>query len=73
MGYPMRKHNTLLSKNIRNIECTFLHGKWKRHTNEAKNYDSWIFQNRDDVFVLQESTCVDEKNMTFMLGLQSSE
>ena len=30
-------------------------------------------KNRDDVFILQESTCVDGKNTTFVLGLQSPE
>ena len=71
MGYPMCKDDTLLLKNIQNIERTFLQGKWKRHTDEAKNVDSWITENQYDVFVLQESTCMDGKNTAFVLGLQS--
>jgi hypothetical protein len=73
MGYPMRKDDTLILKNIRNIERTFLRGKWKRHTNEAKSVDSRITENQNDVFILQESSCVDGKNTAFVLGLQSPE
>ena len=73
MYYPMRKDDTLLLKNFRNIERTLLRGKWKRHTNEAKSVDSWITENQSDVFVSQESNCVDGKNTTFVLDLQSPE
>ena len=73
MGFSMRKDDTLLLKNIRNIERTFLRGKWKRHINEAKSVDSWITENKDDVFILQESNCIDGKNTAFVLGLQSPE
>ena len=73
MGYPMRKDHNFLLKDIRNIERTFLRGKWKRHTNEAKIVHLWITENQNNVFILQEPSCVDGINTTFVLGLQSPE